>query len=88
MDNYTNKIYFATMKFDQPQGGSMRIPAESPEHVDKILRAQFGHHKNFEIIQVIAEDEIKPTAFGGVEDTPIMQPDPMDDETPPSQRTH
>ncbi len=86
---YKSKIYFVTMSYDVPQGGSMRIPADNEEQVRTIFTKQFGHYKNFEIIQIIAEEDIKPTAFGDTSSTPMLpSEEPEDDNTPPSQKVH
>lgn len=87
MTEITNQIYFVTMTWDEPRGGSMRLPAKDAAEAKEIFTKQFGFHKNFNIIQCIDEASIQTTGLGGVEQTPVLEI-PEDDDTPPSQRVH
>lgn len=86
--NYKSKIYLITMLYDEPRGGTIRVAAESEESARALLIKQFGQYKNFEIAQCIAEEDIKPTAFGTGEGPVLEAKEDDEDDTPPSQRLH
>ena len=91
-NTYPYNIYLVTVLYDVPQGGNIRVAAESAEKAEELIRQQFGSHKNLQIPQIIAEKDITPTTFYNTENAPVLEQshsDPSDDdETPPSQRLH
>jgi len=88
MDKFTHKVYQVTLMYDAPQGGNIRVAAESEEKARELVNKQFARYKNFEIAQCVAEADIQPTPYSTAENAPIMTASPDDDETPPSQKVH
>ena len=89
MDKFTHKVYQVTVMYDAPQGGNIRVAAETPEIARELVTKQFSRYKNFEIAQCVAEADIMPTPYSTAENAPVMvSQEPDDDETPPSQKVH